>query len=190
MEFQTINQWDEKLWKQVSPIYHQAFDGKGAKPEKIIRNMFQKQLCFLHIGVEEGQIVAMALTGKLEGTQALLIDYLAVHHKWQHRGIGMKMMKYIQKWSMTEGNMNSLLIEVESEETPETLSRNRFWKKCGFTLTDYIHDYKWVPESYRAMFLNMVPDTHLPEKGEELFKLIEKFHKASYQGSEVGGNKN
>lgn len=96
LEFHTINQWDEELWNQVSPIYHHAFDGKGAKPEKIIRNMFRKQLCFLHIGVIEGQIVAMALTCKLEGTQSLLIDYLAVHHKWQHQGLGMKMIRYIQ----------------------------------------------------------------------------------------------
>jgi GNAT superfamily N-acetyltransferase len=186
LEFQTSNQWDEELWNQVSPIYHQAFDGKGAKPEKIIRNMFRKHLCFLHIVVIEGQIVAMALTGKLEGPQALLIDYLAVHHKWQHQGIGMKMIRYIQDWSISKGQMKSLVIEVEAEETQETLARNHFWEKCGFTLTEYIHDYIWVPESYRAMFLKMVPDTNLPEKGEELFKLIEKFHKASYQGGDFG----
>jgi GNAT superfamily N-acetyltransferase len=185
LEYKTINQWDERLWdEQVSLIYHQAFDGKGAKPEKIIRNMFRKRLCYLHLGMADSQVVAMALTGNLEGTQGLLIDYLAVHHKWQHQGFGMKMMGYIQEWSITKGKMKSLVIEVESEDNPETLSRNRFWEKCGFTLTEYIHHYIWVPESYRAMFLKMVPDTNLPEKGEELFKLIEKFHKASYQGAD------
>jgi ribosomal protein S18 acetylase RimI-like enzyme len=186
LEFKTINQWDEELWNQVSPIYHQAFDGKGAKPEKIICNMFRKQLCYLHIVLEKSQVVAMALTGKLQGTPALLIDYLAVHHKWQHRGIGTKMMKYIKEWSITNGQIESLVIEVESEETPQTRARNLFWEKGGFTLTKYIHHYIWVPESYRAMFLKMVPDTNLPEKGEELFKFIEKFHKSSYQGAESG----
>jgi GNAT superfamily N-acetyltransferase len=189
LEFNTINQWDEKLWDdQVFPIYHQAFDGKGAKPEKIIRNMFRKRLCYLHLGMAESQVVAMALTGKLEGTHALLIDYMAVHHKWQHQGIGKKMMGYIQEWSITKEKMKSLVIEVESEDSTETISRNRFWEKCGFTLTEYIHHYVWVPESYRAMFLKMVPDTNLPEKGEELFKLIEKFHKTSYQGADFVNN--
>jgi len=183
LEFKTINQWDYQLWdNQVGPIYHQAFDGKGAKPEKIIRNMFRKQICELHIATLGSQIVAMALTGNLEGSDALIIDYLAVDKGWQHRGIGMNMMNYIHEWSMSKAHMKSLVIEVESEETPETLARNHFWEKCGFTLTEYVHDYIWVPESYRAMYLKLVPDTNLPEKGEELFKYIESFHKASYQG--------
>jgi len=184
LELKTIDHWDEKLWNdKISAIYHQAFDGKGAKPEKIIGNMFRKGLCYLHIGIMESQVVAIALTGKLEGTDALIIDYLAVHSHWQHRGIGMKMMKYIQDWSLTKGKVKSLVIEVESANTPETLARNQFWEKCGFTLTEYIHDYIWVPESYRAMFLKLVPDTKIPEHGEELFKYIERFHKASYQGA-------
>jgi GNAT superfamily N-acetyltransferase len=189
LEFKTNNQWDEKLWDdQVSPIYHQAFEGKGAKPEKIIRNMFRKRLCYLHIGMADNHVVAMALTGKLEGNPTLLIDYLAVHHKWQHRGIGMKMMKYIQSWAITEGHMKNLLIEVESADTPETLARNHFWEKCGFTLTEYIHHYVWVPESYRAMYLKMGPNSNLPENGEELFRFIEKFHKASYLEGKSGSN--
>jgi len=184
LEFNTISKWDAQIWKdQISPIYHRAFDGKGAKPEKIIRNMFRKQLCYLHIGIEENQVVAMALTGILEGTDALIIDYLAVDSMWQHRGIGMKMMQYIQEWALTKGNVKSMVIEVESEETPETLARNQFWKKCGFIMTEYIHHYIWVLESYRAMYLILVPDTNIPKHGEELFKYIERFHKASYQGA-------
>ncbi|MBV7506585.1 GNAT family N-acetyltransferase [Bacillus sp. sid0103] len=184
MEFKTLNQWDARLWnEQVGPIYHKAFDGKGAKPEKIIRNMFRKQLCYLHIGIVESHVVAMGLTGKLEGTDALIIDYLTVASKWQHRGIGLKMMNYISDWALTKLRVKSLVIEVESADTPETLARNQFWEKCGFTMTDYIHDYIWVPESYRAMYVTLVPDTNLPKHGEELFKYIERFHKASYQGA-------
>jgi GNAT superfamily N-acetyltransferase len=190
LKFKTIDHWDEKLWnEQVSPVYHCAFDGKGAKQDHIIRNMFRKRLCYLHIGLNDRQVVAMAITGKLEGTHALVIDYLAVHHKWQHRGFGMKIMEYIKEWSLTTGQIKSLVIEVESEETPETRARNHFWEKGGFTLTQYIHHYKWVPESYRAMYLKMVHDTNLPEQGEYLFKYIERFHKASYQGAESNSNK-
>ncbi|MEH7072720.1 GNAT family N-acetyltransferase [Neobacillus drentensis] len=184
MEFKTINQWDEQLWNdQVSRIYHQAFDGKGAKPDKIIRNMFRKRICNLHVGIVESQVAAMSLTGNLEGSDALIIDYLAVDKEWQHRGIGMKLMNYIHEWAITEAHLKSMVIEVESEETPETVARNHFWEKCGFTLTKYVHEYIWVPESYRAMYLKLVPDTNISEDGKELFKYIERFHKASYQGS-------
>lgn len=34
MEFQTIDHWNDKIWKKVSPVYFQAFAEKGAKPEK------------------------------------------------------------------------------------------------------------------------------------------------------------
>jgi GNAT superfamily N-acetyltransferase len=124
LEFITMNHWDEKLWnEQVSPIYHHAFDGKGAKPKKVIRNMFRKNLCYLHIGISDRQVMAMAITGKLEGTSALIIDYLAVHHKCQNRGFGMRLLEYIKDWSITKGRVKGLVIEVESIDTPETRAR-------------------------------------------------------------------
>lgn len=183
MEFQTIDHWNEKIWKKVSPVYFQAFAEKGAKPEKIIRNMFRKQICFLHMALKGEEVVAMALTGKLKGPNALLIDYLAVSEDARGKGIGQKLLEYIKKWSITDGDVDSLLIEVESDATPANLARIHFWIKSGFILTSYIHHYIWVPEPYQAMYLKVQPGLTLPESGEELFKYIGRFHKESYQGS-------
>jgi GNAT superfamily N-acetyltransferase len=182
LEFQTFGQWDEELWEKVSPIYEQAFAGKSAKPEKIIRNMFRKKLCFLHVGFIEGEAVSMALTGGLEGAGALLIDYLAVDERLQNRGIGRSMVEMIKDWCVTGGRFTSIVIEAEAELTPENQARINFWEKCGFTLTDFVHHYIWVPETYRAMFVKLQPDSRLPEDGEELFRYIGRFHKASFQG--------
>jgi GNAT superfamily N-acetyltransferase len=183
MEFQTIDHWDEKIWKKVSPVYFQAFAKKGAKPEKIIQNMFRKQICLLHMALKSEEVVAMALTGKLKDPNALLIDYLAVSEDVRGKGIGQKLLEYIKKWAITDGDVDSLLIEVESDATPANLARIHFWIKSGFTLTSYIHHYIWVPEPYRAMYLKVQPGLTLPESGEELFKYISRFHKESYQGS-------
>ncbi|MEH7331948.1 GNAT family N-acetyltransferase [Neobacillus drentensis] len=183
MKLKSIHHWDEKIWEIVSPIYHQAFAEKGAKPEKIIRNMFRKEICFLHIGLVGDQVVSMALTGKLKGTQAMLIDYLAVQQDCQNQGYGLKTIQYIKEWSLTTGSFDSLVIEVESEATPENLARIHFWQKCGFILTNYIHHYIWVPEPYQAMFLKLSNDAEIHADGKLLFKYIGQFHKASYQGS-------
>jgi GNAT superfamily N-acetyltransferase len=183
MEFYTIDYWDELKWQQVSPIYSQAFSEKGAKPEKIIRNMFRKGLCYLHVGTENDQVKVMSLTGRLNGVQSLLIDYLAVREEDRGKGNGLKMMEYISSWSLTDDQFTSHLIEVESEETPENLARIAFWKKCGFQLTDYIHHYIWVPEPYLAMYHKLDPSSTLPVDGKQLFKYISQFHKTSYGGA-------
>lgn len=183
MEFTTVEQWDEELWKKWRVVYHQTFGEKGAKPEKIIRNMFRKQMCFFHIAQGESEIYAIALSGKLRGTRILLIDYLAVREKDRNRGVGRMMIDYIKSWSITDRKFESIVIEVEAENTAENLARIQFWKKCGFMLIEYIHHYRVVPEPYQAMFLKLVPEAEVPENGEEFFTRIERFHRESFRGA-------
>ena len=181
LKYLTVDQWDDDLWEKVQPIYDQAFADKGAKPEKIIRTMFRKQLCFLHVGVMDGRVAVIALTGKLKEAKSLLIDYLAVKEEQRGQGIGTQMVEYIEDWAMTTGDYSSLIIEVEAEETPENRARVAFWERCGFILTDYIHHYIWVPEPYQAMYKKLRLITELPTDGEILFTYIGQFHKASFQ---------
>jgi GNAT superfamily N-acetyltransferase len=183
LQFITFDQWNDELWQKVLPIYEHAFAGKGAKPEKIIINMFRKHICYLHVGLFGDDVVAMALTGGLKEIRALLIDYLAVAENFQNQGLGREMVDHIKEWCLAEGKFESIVLETEAEDTPENLARIHFWGKCGFTLTDYIHLYIWVPETYRAMFVKLVPNTDLPENGEDLFRYIGEFHKTSFQSS-------
>ncbi|NRD79526.1 GNAT family N-acetyltransferase [Bacillus sp. BRMEA1] len=183
MDFRTVDQWDEKVWKNVCFIYEQAFGNKGAKPEKIIRHMFQKGICYLHIGSKNGEVISMAITGKLNGINALLIDYLAVRQEMRGKGLGQEMIQYIKEWCLSASHFNSLIIEVESDISSENLARVHFWGKCGFHLTEYIHHYIWVPEPYQAMYLKLRDEVVVPETGEELFKYIGHFHKTSFRGA-------
>lgn len=179
MEFITIENWDQRLWQKARTIYFDSFGEKSAKPEKIIKNMFRKKLCFLHLMMDGDVAIAMALTGKAKNSSILIIDYLAVLKSLRGKGLGHKLVGYIKEWC--RGNhFYSILIEIESEKSTENLDRKNFWLKCGFSLTDYIHTYIWVPEPYQAMYLKLSETFILPNSGEELFRYITDFHKKSF----------
>lgn len=182
LKFQTIDYWDEQIWTKAGNIYHQAFEAKGPKPEKVLRNMFQKGIGFLHIGWENEEVVTVAISGRIKGNSFAIIDYLAVCPKDRNKGIGRQMVNYIIKY-FTSLALDRIIIEVEAENSSENQNRITFWEKCGFTLTDYIHPYIWVPEPYQAMYLNLHPKAAIPSSGKELFSYIGKIHKKSFQGS-------
>src|SRR3954470_13173675 len=132
MEFRTIDHWVEELWQKWRIVYDDVFDHTNAKSEKIILNMFQKQTFYFHLALEGSEVCAIALSGKLPGTRWLLVDYFVVQVKKRNRGIGKLMIDYLKRWAMADGQIDSLIIEVEAEETEENLARIQFWKKCGF----------------------------------------------------------
>ncbi len=182
LQFISINHWDETLWQKVKKIYNEAFAGHGGKPEKIIHNMFNKHLCFLHVAFEDNEVIAMALTGLIKGPRILIIDYMAVKNDLRGRGIGKEFFSYIKEWAILQNVYNHILLEAESEQTPVNLDRIKFWETCGFNLVDeYIHHYIWVPEPYQAMVLNLRGGAQIAASGEILFTYIENFHKKSFR---------
>jgi GNAT superfamily N-acetyltransferase len=180
VKFITVNHWEEQLWKKANIVYEEAFGKSGAKSEKIIRNMFDKGICYLHVLFVDDEAVGMAITGKLKNKNVLLIDYLAVRTKNRKKGIGQKLLDYIKEWSKSEQQLEAIIIEVESDPTSENLARINFWQKNKFQLTDYIHHYIWVPEPYRAMYCMLEASAKIPQNGEALFQLIVQFHKESF----------
>ncbi|TWT25935.1 GNAT family N-acetyltransferase [Planomicrobium sp. CPCC 101110] len=178
--------WNDELWQDASLLYREAFGFKGAKPVEIIRNMFAQEIAELHVAYNGTKAVAMALTGKLKKERVMIIDYLAVSEKERNNGLGKQFVDSLRQKASDEG-LQLLLIEVESEETAENKRRIRFWQSCGFLLTEYVHHYIWVPEPYQAMYLPFHAESK-KASGEELFKLIDLFHRRSfYTGKKLDG---
>lgn len=182
MEFKSIDHWDERLWNRVKTVYTEAFGDKGAKSEKIIKNMFAQELCVLHVLFDDSKVAAMAITGAVKDSRSLLIDYLAVDEEYRNHGAGQKLVEYLIEWSLIEKHYDRIIIEVEYDECKMYDGLVLFWGKSGFTLTDYIHHYRWVAEKYRAMYLVLNDNKDQSIEGEEIFKEIVTFHRLSFRG--------
>jgi GNAT superfamily N-acetyltransferase len=182
MEFMTTEQWNDSLWRLIEPVYQEAFPS-GAKTESILHSMLDRRIAWLHAGLEDGRVSAMAVTGiVVEGTnKVLIIDYMAVHSDLRGRGVGGKFLDKIREWAQRERGVQLIVIEVEAENTEENAYRMSFWEKCGFRPTAYVHNYIWVPEPYLAMALPLDDADSIPEDGKTLFRYITKFHEKAYR---------
>lgn len=179
MEIKTVCTWDDELWMDVSPLYMEAFGDKWAKPVKIIKNMFAQGIAELHVGYNKSGVVVMALTGMLVSERVMIIDYLAVSEKERGHGLGKHFVGYLRQKALAKG-YQKIIIEAESEGTPDNTRRLDFWQSCGFLLTEYVHHYIWVPETYHAMYLPLIADSR-KVTGEELFVYINTFHRLSFR---------
>ncbi|ANF96977.1 GNAT family N-acetyltransferase [Paenibacillus bovis] len=182
----TYHAWDQELWDQIRPIYTEAFV-HGAKPEKILKAMLDRGIAFLHAGWDEGELVAMAVTG-LSGpaeAQNLIIDYMAIRHDRRGRGEGKVFFGLLRDWAIEQHHIHAIIIEAEAEDTAENRERIVFWEKCGFIATDYVHHYIWIPETYRALVLPIAPGLVIHDDGQSLFRQITSFHEKSFLKSKA-----
>ncbi|WP_158299422.1 GNAT family N-acetyltransferase [Paenibacillus antri] len=177
LQFTTLAEWDSEAWRAVEPIFDEAFPPSGRKTSRMIRKIVDTDAGWLHIGAEDGEAVAMAVTGKLPELRSLLIDYVAVRSAARSRGIGRRMAEFLAEEARRLG-FDGLVIEIEAEETPSNESRERFWTSLGFRRTEYVHRYRWVPETYRALYMELGGKgaAALPHDGEALFRGITGFH--------------
>ncbi|MDF2936887.1 MAG: hypothetical protein K0Q90_2260 [Paenibacillaceae bacterium] len=177
----STGKWDEALWEEARPVYEAAFPEHGRKTERIIRGMFKKDMCRLHLTRLDGRPAAMALSGQDPARGIWIIDYLAVDGEWRGRGIGKRFLGDIRKEAEALPGCRGIVVEAEAEETDVNQARIRFWESNGFQLTGYVHQYIWVPEPYRALGLSLPGREPLSQDGQELFKSILAFHEQAYR---------
>jgi GNAT superfamily N-acetyltransferase len=179
-QYRCTERWDQELWTLARPVYEQGFAEHGRKPESILRRMFDRQMCSLHVMLDGPQAAAMALSGTDVPLEAVIIDYLAVDPKRRGQGLGGMLLERIAAEAQVQASCRGIIVEAEAEESPENLRRIRFWENGGFTLTEYVHSYIWVPETYRAMARSFPGREPLPEDGRVLFGAITRFHERAY----------
>lgn len=188
MQHRFTTHWDENSWLSAEPIYRGAFPKHGRKSRALIERMFQRNLCALHTWMtEDDEVVAMALTAYDAGARAMLIDYLAVSRNKRGQGIGLACVADLSEWAAAaHAECRGLIIEVEADESDTNAERISFWLRAGFRLTDYVHAYIWVPETYRAMYLPFNDGLLEPsDDGKTLFAAITRYHERAYRGGDL-----
>lgn len=180
MGFHIDDRLDGPEGERAIRLYHESFPKAGRKPDPIIRGTFDKKLGWLITESSEEFMAAMAFAGSIPHEKLLLIDYLAVAPALRGKGIGRRFVRDIAEWAKNERGLRGILLEAEADPGEENAGRMAFWERCGFILTDYVHEYRWVPETYRAMYLPFDPDFRTEDRGESLFRHIEWFHKKAF----------
>ncbi|CQR55803.1 GNAT family N-acetyltransferase [Paenibacillus riograndensis] len=184
LEFKTYDKWDDALWAAMEPLYREAFP-HGAKPVGILHAMLDKQIAWLHTGYQDGKLAAMAVTGLSgpAGERMLIIDYMAVDAGLRGQGLGRQFLELIRDWAVQKYDIQAVLIEVEAGHTEEDAARVHFWEHCGCIATEYVHQYIWIPEPYRAMVMPLTRDFAITDDGQALFRRITDFHRKSFRKS-------
>lgn len=181
MRYCTFEVWDEQAWSAAEPLFEEAFPPQGRKTTRHIRKIMDTRAGALHLALQGEEAVAMAVTGDLPEIDALLIDYIAVRGISRSRGIGREMMRRLEDDARARG-LRGIVVEIEAEPSAENERRRAFWSSLGFASTEYVHKYRWVPETYRALCKELRPDAGLPRDGETLFRAITGFHRKIWGG--------
>ncbi|MGN8772059.1 GNAT family N-acetyltransferase [Paenibacillus barengoltzii] len=181
--FTTLKQWDDVWWDKLEPIYREAFP-HGAKPVKVLKSMLDREIASLHAGLLDGEAVAMGVTGlsSKQGHKRLILDYMAVRQDVRGQGFGTQFFADIRDLAMFEHHAEAIIIEAEADDTDTNRERLRFWIHCGFIATPYVHQYIWVPEPYRALYLPLNHQFTVTDDGQSLFQDITSFHHRSFRG--------
>lgn len=117
-------------WIKIYRIYRKAFPTNERKPFFIIRSMQKKGKTDVWYFEKDGAFVGFATT--INGSDLILLDYLAVVEKNRGMGIGTEVLKLLR--TQYEGKGVFLEIERLCADAPnaeERIRRKQFYISCG-----------------------------------------------------------
>ena len=126
-------------WIKIYRLYKKAFPKNERKPFSIIRFMQKKGKTDVWYLENDGTFVGFTTT--INGSDLILLDYLAVDEKNRGKGIGTEMLKLLRKQYKGKG----VFLEIEqlcadAPNAEERIRRKRFYISCGMReLNVYAH---------------------------------------------------
>ena len=120
---------------KIKRLYREAFPKCERKPFSIILTMAEKGKTDLWYFEDEGGFAGLAAT--INGSDSVLIDYLAVAKKRRGKGVGSEMLAMLLQHYADRG----VFLEIEeldptAENNDERIRRKRFYLNAGLVPMD------------------------------------------------------
>jgi predicted N-acetyltransferase YhbS len=185
VEFVEVTQIEDKAFEAAIEIYLAAFPPEESQPVPVVTERVRQGLSRLYVGYLGQEVVSMALLWSLQGTDFILLDYLATSPAHQNKSIGAKFLQEMYARLKESGKYFVIEVEDPDFEPNRELKRRRleFYRRNGarqLKATGYI-----LPpiqnEIATPMRLLVMPE--LPQKeleAETVRKLIRQLYRELY----------
>ena len=118
-------------WLHIRLLYRQAFPRSERKPFKMIRRMHRAGRTDVWLAEQDGRFAGLGIT--INGSDIILLDYLAVHEKCRDKGVGSAFLQALMAKYADKGFF--LEIEAPDRDDPTGIKARRkaFYLRNGLT---------------------------------------------------------
>lgn len=119
-----------RQWAQIYALYQKAFPASEKKPFSVIRKMHKKGITDIWRFTRSGKFAGLIIT--INGSNHILLDYLAVEESQRGTGIGTEILQLMRSHYAGKG----VFLEIESvyeecDNKEQRIRRKHFYEKCG-----------------------------------------------------------
>ncbi len=124
----------EPAFAELLAIYTQAHPASERKSPSLLASMIQRPEYQFLAAAEAGRIVGFSIVLCFPGSDACLLEYMAVERSQRGRGVGQRLFSMTRSWDALEGRF--LIAEVDSDKgtSPDRADRTRrkgFYRRLG-----------------------------------------------------------
>ncbi len=119
-------------WIRIYRLYQSAFPVTEKKPFSMIISMYKKRKSDVWYCENAGRFAGLAIT--INGTEQILIDYLAVNAKKRGQGLGSGILKAMRQIYAGKGVFLEIeVVDENAENYEERKRRKQFYLANGMT---------------------------------------------------------
>ena len=111
LTFSVCNRVEDRSFSDAMAIYQKAFPSNERQPMDVIERRVKAGNAQLYLGYLADTVVSLAMLWNLNGTEFILLDYLAVKEDQGNRHVGSTMFHFLS--SLAKDANKHLLLEVE-----------------------------------------------------------------------------
>jgi GNAT superfamily N-acetyltransferase len=134
MRIQQIRERNKAEFDGLVRVYEASLAASGRKSVAALKAMLARPEYAFVIAIEGKRVVGFAIAIALIGSDAALLEYMAVHAEFRGRGVGAELFGAVAEWQKIAGRF--LLVEVDSEredsaEREQRARRKAFYRRLG-----------------------------------------------------------